>query len=139
VVQGEEYKGLDELGFHGGSPDCKKGLTGEDRGPLGDRPDVPGEAEGTEVVQKFLPEASFGAEKLNVLLVKAEILDVIHDLLQPGGDGKAAFVGHRAEKHVKVADLLGYVGLEVSVGHGKLVKIAEHGVVEMVFHGGPPF
>ena len=45
-----------ELGLDGGGPDGEDGLPGEDGGALGDGPDVPGEAEGFQVLQELRGE-----------------------------------------------------------------------------------
>ena len=50
--------GLDELGLDGGGADGEEGLPGEDGRALRHRPDVAGEAEGAQIVQKVLAEAA---------------------------------------------------------------------------------
>src|SRR5699024_373255 len=110
------------------------GLPGEDGGAFGHGPDVAGKAERAQIVQKFGGEGVFGAEICDVLLVEVQIPNVGDHLLQACGNGKAAAVGHAAEKDVKVTDLVGDAGLEIAVAHGQLVKVGEHGVVDVVFH-----
>ena len=89
-----------------------------------------------QMVQKFFVKAALGAEKRNVLLIKGQFFDIIDDLFQAGGNGKAASIGDRAEKNVKIADLSGHIRLKVAVCHGKFIKVAKHGVVEpLFFHG----
>ena len=138
VVQGEEQEGLHKLGLDGGGPDGEQGLAGEDRGALGHRPDVPGEAEGAQEVQELLAEAALAPEIDQVLLVKAQLLDVLHHLGQAGGDGEAPLVGDRAVEHIEVADPVLQTGLEIAVGHGQLVEVAQHGQVGLCFHGKNP-
>ena len=104
VVQGEEKEGLDKLSLDGGGTDGEDGLVGEDRGALGDGPDVAGELELPEEGQKLLAEAALGAQIGHILLVKAQLLDVLHHLGQTGRDGKAPLVRDGAVEHVKVAD-----------------------------------
>jgi hypothetical protein len=65
-----------------------------------------------------------------------EIPDVIHQLLQTGCDGKAAAVGHPAEKDVEIGDALLHPLSEITVGHGHLIKVKQHGEIErlVAFH-----
>ena len=62
VVEGQQDVGLDKLGLNGGGADGEDGLPGEDGGALGHGPDVAGEAEGQQIVQKFLAEHALGAQ-----------------------------------------------------------------------------
>ena len=134
MVQSEEDEGLHKLGLNGGGPDGEDGLARKDGGALGHGPDVAGEAKAAEIVQEGFAEAFLSAEVFQILFVKAEVLDIVDDLLQPGCDGKAAPVWNGAEEHVEIADLVAQAGLEIAVAHGQLVKITEHGVVEMLLH-----
>ncbi len=96
VVQAQQHEGLDKLGLDGGGADGENGLPGEDGRALRHRPDVAGKAEVAQIVQKLLAEAALAAQIGDVLLVKVQLLDIVDDLLQAGGDGKAAPVGHRS-------------------------------------------
>ena len=139
VVQGEQQIGLQKLGLDRRGPDGHDGLPGEHRRALGHGPDVPGEAEVPQPVQKFRGKDPLGPEIGQVVLVKAQVADILHCLLQPGGDDKAAPVGHVPVKNVEIADVVPFVALEVAVGHGQLVKVEQHGVVDPVLHGRAPF
>ncbi len=57
-------------------------------------------------------------------------------LFQPRGDGEAAPVGHAAEKHVEVSDAVLHPLAEIAVGHGHLIKVKQHGQVQLLlaFH-----
>ena len=55
-------------------------------------------------LEELLAEQTLGAEEIHILLIKAQILDIMDDLLQPGGDGEAAAIRDAAEKDVKIAD-----------------------------------
>ena len=136
MVDTEEGVGFNELGLGGGSSDSDEGLAGEDRGALGYGPDVAGEAEGAQVVQEVLLEEVFAAEVSNVVFVEVEVLNVLYQLLQPGGDGEAASVGHAAEEYVEVGDAVLHPPAEVAVGHGHFVEIEKHGEVQLLlaFH-----
>ena len=132
VVDGQQQEGLQQLGLDGGGPDGEDGLVGEHRGSFGDGVDVAGEAEVCQVVQKSLVEHVPAAEVLDVLRLKVEVLDILDDLLQPGGDGIAALVGHAAEVQVKVGDPVLVAGLEIAIAHGELVEVAQHGHVQLL-------
>ena len=139
VVDDHEDVGLDELGLNGGGADDHEGLAGEDIGALGDGPDIPREAEGAEVVQESLVKEVLTTQVGDIVLVKVEVLDVLHDLLKACHHGVSAAVGVLAVEHVEVHDLIGQTRLEVAVGHGQLVEVAEHGeVAGDVFHGQKP-
>ncbi len=131
----QQHEGLDELGLNGGGADGEDGLPGEDGSALRHRPDVAGEAEGAQIVQKVLAEAALGPQVGDVLLGEAQVLDIVDDLLQTGRNGKAAPVGHIAEEDIEVADAgRSYPGLKVAVAHGQFVKIAQECVVHVFLH-----
>ena len=135
VVEGEQQEGLDELGLNGGGADGEEGLPGEDGSALRHSPQVAREAEGAQIVQKALAEAALSPQVGDVLLGEAEVFDIVDDLLQTGRNGEAASVGHIAEEHVEVADLVGIpLRLKVAVAHGQFVKITQECVVHVFLH-----
>ena len=137
VVDGQQQVGLQQLGLDGRGPHGENGLVGEHRGPLGDGKDVPGELKVCQVVQEVLVKDLPAPEVGDVLGVKVEVLDVLNDLLQPGSDGIAPIVRDAAEEEVKVGDPIFVPGLEVSVAHGELIEVAQHGHVQFLIciHG----
>ena len=137
-VQGQQQIGLHELGLNGRGPHGENGFPGEDGGALRYGPDVPGEVEGAQILQKLLREGVLGAQVGNVLLVEVEVPDVGDHLLQAGGNGEAAAVGDTAEKDIEIADLIGHAGLKIAVAHGQLVEVGEHGVVDVMLHRDGP-
>ena len=136
MVDAQQGEGLDELGLGGGGADSHQRLAGEYRRPLRHGPHIPGEAECTQVVQKILLEQVFAAQIGDVFPVKVEIPDILHQLLQAGGNGEAAPIGHPAEEHVKIGDALPHPLTEIAVGHGHLVEVKQHGQVQslLMFH-----
>ena len=138
VVDAQQSKGLDELGLRGGGPDGDQRLAGEHRRPLRHGPHVAGKAKAPQVIQEVLLEEVFAPQVGDVVLVKMEVPDILHELLQPRGDGEAAAVGHLAEKHVEIGDLILHPLAEVPVGHGHLIEVKEHGQVQLflMFHHG---
>src|SRR5699024_7715394 len=60
VVQAQEHEGLNKLGLDGGGPDRENGLSRENGRPLRNSPDVAGEGEVFQIVQKLLCKAVLG-------------------------------------------------------------------------------
>ncbi len=104
MVQGEQKEGLHKLGLDGRGPDGEDGLVWKYRGALGDGPDIAGKFEVLQKGQKLLAEAALGPQVGHVLLIEAQLLNVLHHLGQPRRDGKATLVGNGAVEHVEVAD-----------------------------------
>ena len=132
VVDGQQQIGLQQLGLDGGGPHGEDGLVGEDGGALRHGEDVAGEAEVGQIGQKFLVKHLPAPEILDVLRLEVEVLDVLNDLLQARGNGVAALVGDTAEEEVKVGDAILIAGLKISVAHGQLIEIAQHGHVQFL-------
>ena len=138
VVQAQQGEGLDELGLDGRGPDRQDRLPGEDGRPLGDGPDVAGELEMPQVVQKFLGEKPLAPEVPDVLLGEVEVLHIVDELVQTRADGEAAVVRHVPEEDVKIGDPVLIPGLQIAVAHGELVEIAEKTQVQLfLFHKTP--
>ena len=131
VVHGQQGEGLNELGLDGRGPDHHQRLLGEHRRPLRHGVDVAGEPEVRQILQKLLAEQVPPTEILNVLRGEVQVLDVTDQLFQTGGNGEAALIRHPAEEHVKIRDLVLEAVFKVSVAHGQLVKVAEHGHVQL--------
>ncbi len=138
VVQGQQDIGLHKLGLDGGGADGEDGLPGEDGGALGHGPDVAGEAEALQIVQKFRGEAPLAPEVFDVLHVKVQVQNVVDQLVQARADGKAPLVRHVPEEHVEIGHPVLKARLEIAVAHGQLVEVTEHGHVQLLFgaHGG---
>ena len=124
MVDAQQHHGFNELCLDSGSADGEDGLSGEHGGAFGDGPDVTGELEVLQVVQKFFHEAAFGTEVFDVLVRKGQVLDVVYHLFQTCGDGETAFVRNGAEEHIKVGDAVFQRRLEVAVCHGQLIEVA---------------
>ena len=60
-----------------------------------------------------------------------QVFDIVDQLLQTGCDDIAAFIGHSAEKHIEIGDAILVSVAEVSVAHGQLIKVAQHGHVQL--------
>ena len=121
---------LHELRLDGGRAHRDERLAREHGRALRHGPDVAGEAEVFQIVQKCLAEQLPAAQIGNVLVGEVQVLNVIDDLLETGGDGVAAVVGHAAEEYIEVGDAILHVVVEIAVAHRQLIKIAEHGHVQ---------
>ena len=129
VVQNEQEIGLDELRLDRVAAHRNERLTRENDGSLGNCPHITREAEGAEIIEKFLREAVFGAEIGDIVLVKVQIVHVFDDLLEACRDGVAALIGILAEKYVEINDLILHARAEIAVAHRQLVKIKQHGEI----------
>ena len=79
-----------------------------------------------ELPEYKLPENPSSAEIFNVGFGEAEIFDIIYDLLKTCGNGKAATIGHRAEKHIEICYGIAHITCEYAVCHGHLIKVHKH-------------
>ena len=86
-----------------------------------------------EIVQKLLGKQVLAPQVRNVLLIEMQVFDIVNDLAETGTDGEAPLVRHIPEEHVKICDLILSACLKISVAHGQLVKVAEHGHVQFLF------
>ena len=131
MVDGQQRERLDELRLNGRGADDDQRLFREHRRPLRDGVDVAGKAEVPQIVQKLLAEQLPPPKIRNILLGKVQVLDVVDQLLQSGGNGEAAAVRHFAEKHVEIGDAILVACLKVAIPHGQLIKVTEHGHVQL--------
>ena len=134
MVDLQQQVRLHELCLNGRGAHRDQWLTREHGRALRHGPDIAGEAEVFQIVEKCLAEQLPAAQIGNVLVGEVQVLDVVDDLLETGGDGVAAVIRYAAEEHVKVADALAQSGLEVPVAHGELIEVAQHGQICLFFH-----
>jgi len=132
VVDAQQQVGFDELGLDGGSPDGDQRLLGEDHGALGHGPDIAGELEVLQILQKLLGEEIPVTQIGDIRLREMQLLDVADDLLQTCCDTEAAAVGAAPEKQVEVGDAILVTVVEIAVGHGQLIEVAEHGQIQFL-------
>ena len=137
VVDRKQGKGLDQLGLNGRGANHHHRLTGEDGRALRDRPDITGKLEVAQILQELLVKQVLSPQVLDIVLIKVEVLDVIDQLLQACGNGKAAAVGHIAEENIEIGNSILVTSLKITVAHGQLIEIAEHGHIQLLFsfHG----
>ena len=133
VVDAQQGVSLNELGLRRRRPDRNQRFIGEYRRSLGHRPDVPGKAEGPQIVQEILFKKALCPQVGNILFVKMQILDILDQLLQAGSNGIAAAIGNPAEKDVKIGNALLHPLTEIAVGHGHLVEVEQHRQIQLLF------
>ena len=131
MIDGQQREGLDQLRLDGRRAYHHHRLPGEHRGPLRDGEDIAGKAEVTQIVQKLLAEQVPPTEIGDILLAEMQVFDIVDQLLQTGCDGIAAFIGHLAEEHIEIGNAILVPVAEVSVAHGQLIKVAQHGHVQL--------
>ena len=130
VVELQQHIGLQQLGLDGRGPDGDHRLPGEDGHALRHGPDIAGEAEIPQILQKFRLEELAPLQIADVLLGEMELLHIVHDLLQPCRDGVAALVGDAAVKNVKISDAIFHAVGQIAIAHGQLIEVTQHGKVD---------
>ena len=134
MIQRQKHIGLNKLRLDRRRTHSEDRLLGKHRRAFRHRPDITGETERAQKIEKILTKGAFGAQIRNVFLVKMQLLNIAHHLFQPRRNGKSAAVGHAAEKDVKIADTVLQPSLEIAVAHGQFVKVKQHGVIDILFH-----
>ena len=85
-----------------------------------------------KIVEEFLAEDTSPAQVVDVLLVKVQILDIVDQLVEAGGNGVPASVRHRAEINVEIGNAILEPCFQVTIAHSQLVEVAEHGHIELL-------
>ena len=130
VVKLGEDLGLDDLRLHDIGNHGQNRFTGIDHAPLREGDHIPVKTEAAQVVEKRGVKLAKRGQVEHILLVKMEIDQVVHDLLQPRKEGKASPVRVTAVEHIK-----GHLGTaavlvkKIAISHGQLVEIHHHGGV----------
>ena len=65
------------------------------------------------------------AQVVHLLAREAQIQQILHRLLQPGGDNEIARARQPAEEQLEATDLAGFAGFEIAGGHGELIEVSE--------------
>ena len=129
MVYGEQQHGFYKLGLNHRPAHRNNGLPGEDGSALGHGPHVAAKFKIGQILQKALAKNPLRAQKVDILLGKVQLLHIFNQLLHPRHNGKAAPVGHMAEKHIEIGDGFFKTVFKIAVGHGDFIKIGEHGQV----------
>ena len=136
MVHGQKRERFKQLRLDRGRAHDDHRLFREDGRALGHGVNVAAEVEVCKIVEEFLAEDTSPAQVVDVLLVEVQILDIVDQLVKTGGNGVPASVRHRAEINVEIGNAILEPCFQVTVAHGQLVKVAEHGHIELLigFH-----
>ena len=132
VVDGQKRKGLEQLRLDRGRAHNDHRLLGEHGRALGHGVNITAEAEVGKIVEKLLAEDAARAEIGDIPLVKVQILDIVDQLVEAGGDGVPAAVRHGAEINVEIGYAILESGFQVTIAHGQLIEITEHGHIQLL-------
>ena len=132
MVEFQQHIGFQKLGLDGRRAHGDHRLARENRGSFRNCPDVPVKTEILQGLQEFLVKHPASAQIRDIVLGKMQVLDIVNNLLQTGGNRITAFIRHAAEENVKIRDPILISRFPVTVPHGQFVKIAEHGQVDAV-------
>ena len=85
-----------------------------------------------QIAEKLLAENAPAAQILDILLVEMQILDVVDQLVKACRDGIASAIGYGTEVNIEIGNAILKSGFQVTVAHRQLVKVAEHGHVQLL-------
>ena len=125
VIERKQKECFNKLCLHRTCSYRQNRLTREDRGSLGNSPDVAGKAEGAQIVEESFGKLLLGTQKVQIFLGKMQIGNIIDDLLQSCGNCITAAVGYSAEEHIEIGNFIAFSGEEVAVCHRQFVKITK--------------
>ena len=131
MVKGDQQQGFQHLAFNAGALHSNNGLMGENGHTLFNGPDIAVQLKMAQIIEKTLVEHAGAFQKLHIVLGEVQIVNSLNKLLQTGHDGIAAAIGHTAEEHIKHADFVLVAFIQITGGHGELVKIHHCGKVAL--------
>ena len=132
VVELQQQIGLNELGLNGGSTDNNGGLHREDGSSFGDSPYITCKFEVCKIIEETLREKISASQIFYIFCLKMQILDIVDDLFQTGTDSVSTFIGNAAVEDIKIAHGILHIFCKITIAHGQLVKITEHGKINSV-------
>ena len=133
MVYRQQRKGLNQLGLDGRSPHRHHRLPGKNGSTLRNGIEISGKAEVRQELEKLLRKKLLAPKEFDILSAEVQVLDIVDQLGQSRADGEAALVGHIPEKHIKIGNTILISRLKITISHGQLIKIAEHGHVQFLF------
>ena len=131
MVDGQQDHRLHQLCLNHRTFDGDNWLIGENRSSLLHCPNVALKVEVGKIIEEPLVKYFFRAEIGDVLFGKAQILQVMYHLLKTCKDGKTAVVRDVAEKHIEHRDSVLHSIEKITIGHGKLIIIGQHGKISI--------
>ena len=134
VIEDQQQEGLHQLGLNGRGPDGDYRLPGEDGRTLRNGPDIAGKPEIPQIIQELFRKEVLAPEIVNILFAEMQVFNIGNDPVQARTDGVAAVIRDLPEKDVKVGNPVLKARLKIAVAHGQLIKVAEHGHIELIRH-----
>ena len=89
-----------------------------------------------EVVEEFLVKGLGGAQIVDILSGKFQMVHGVNELLQAGHNGVAAAVRHTAEEHIKDGDFVNVSLVQIARRHGQLIEIGHGGQIAFYIQHG---
>ena len=136
VVEGDEQQRLEQLALNGRALDGDDGLLREDGHALLNGPDIAVQLEVGKIGEELLVERLGGAQIVDVLAGKFQMIHGVDELLQTGHNGVAAAVRHAAEEHIKDGDLIHISLVQIARRHRQLVEIGHGGQIAFYIQHG---
>ena len=127
VVNRQQNEGFDQLCLNGRCPNGHNGFLGENRRTFRNCPNVTGELKVCQILQEFFCKDIPVAKVSNIFGSKMQLLNVIYDLFQTGGNGEATPVRTLPEEYIKVADSVLVAIFKIAISHGQFIEVTEHG------------
>ena len=139
VVEGDEQQRFQQLALDGRAFDGDDRLLREDRHTFLNGPNVAVQLEILQIVEEFLVERLRGAQVVDILGGKFQVVHGVNELLQARHDGVAAAIRHTAEEHIKDGDLVNISLIQIARRHGQLIEIGHSGQIAFyIQHGRNP-
>ena len=126
MIEHHQHISLNKLRFHGRCTHGNKRFARKDHCSFRNRVYIAGKAEILQISQKIFVKATFGAQIGNVFFVKAQIVDIFHNLFQSGNNGIAAVIRIFSVKNIKISNLVFHTLAEIAVCHGEFIIIKKH-------------
>ena len=135
MVYHKENVSFYKLCFDRRCPDGYKRFAGENNRSLRNCPHISVKRKVLEVFEKILREAFLRAKIFYIVRIKMKIFNIFDDLFKSRRDSISAVIGIVAVEHVEIYYLILHPAFKISVSHGQLVKVKQHGKVSAyVFH-----
>ena len=134
VIDQKEKHGFHELGLYHRASYSNHRFSRKNRRSFGDSPYITGKFEFQQIIQEFFIEDLLAFQVIDIFLGKFQVLEIIHHLLQAGHNGETAPIGDLPEKEIKIGDVIGNASFKITIGHGQLIKVCQHGHIVLLFH-----
>ncbi len=119
---------LDQLGLGQRRRHAQDRLAREEHGAFRHGVDIAGEPKGRKMIEQARSEASALRQPLDVRGRKAQVLEKVERLLQPGGDQKAPPSRQIAHEELEYRGP-GLAVIQIGLDHVELVKVGQQGLV----------